>query len=231
MRLLIVTLGLLLASSSALSWETRNGSQIRGKFDSFNFKTKELVFSDPVNPPDRHVPFEDLSLRSQQRLLFSPVYHRSFPDDSLWPTEKKMLLLVSGTAVIVPLLLGFWISGILIARKFNPIHALIGFVGSWIIGSVLVATYLILSSQFDGNATLLGAGFIVASIFLSILVSAIYNCHTFKGFAILFSHLLIGTLLALICLAATNLLLPKESLDELWNHLVFRAVGLASPAS
>jgi hypothetical protein len=104
-------------------------------------------------------------------------------------------------------------------------------VGSWIIGSVLVAIYLILSSQFDGNATLLGAGFIVASIFLSILVSAIYNCHTFKGFAILFSHLLIGTLLALICLAATNLLLPKESLDELWNHLVFRAVGLASPAS
>lgn len=231
MRWLIVTIGLLLAGSPTLAWEFRNGSQIGGKLESFNFETKELVFSDLLNPPDKHVPFKDLSLRSRQRLLFSPVYHRSFPDDSLWPAEKKMLLLVSGTAVIVPLFLGFWISGVLIARKFSPIHALIGFVGSWIIGSVLVAVYLILSSHFDGNVALLGAGFIVATIFLSILVSAIYNCPSLKGFAILVSHFFIGTSLALICLSATNLLLPEESLDELWNHLVFRAVGLAPPAS
>ena len=231
MHRLILTLGLLLASSTTLAWEARDGSQIGGKLESFNFETKELVFSDLLNPHEKHVPFEDLSLSSRQRLLFSPVYHRSFPDDSLWPAEKKMLFLVSAAAIIIPLLLGFWISGILIARKFNPIHALIGFVGSWIIGSILVAVYLILSSQFDGNLALLSAGFVVAAIFLSILVSAIYNCPSIKGFAILIAHLVIGALLALVFLSATNLLLPEESLDKLWNLLVFRAVGLAPTGS
>jgi len=125
----------------------------------------------------------------------------------------------------------FWVSGALIARKYNPVHALFGFTGSWIIGSVLVTIYLILSARFDGNTSLLWAGFIMAAIFLSILISAVYSCSTIKGFSIFFSHLFAGICIALIFLAATNLLLPEATLDSLWNSLVFRPVGLAVPST
>ncbi|NRB72981.1 MAG: hypothetical protein HRU46_01345 [Verrucomicrobiales bacterium] len=231
MRWLRIILPLLLATTPTLAWETRDGSEIGGKLDSFDFDSKELVFDDPAQPESTRVAFNDLSMRSRQHFLFSPVYHRSFPGDSLWPAEKKKLLLISAVSVVVPLFLGFWISGALIARKLNPVHALLGFAGSWIIGSVLVTIYLILSARFDGNTSLLWAGFIVAAIFLSILVSAVYSCSTIKGFAIFFSHLFVGVCVALILLATTNLLLPEASRDELWNKLVFRPVGLSPPAT
>ena len=229
MRWLRIILPLLLLTAPALAWEKRDGSEIGGKLDSFDFESKELVFDDAAQPESTRVAFNDLSMKSRQYFLFSPIYHRSFPADSLWPTEKKKLLLISVASVVLPLFLGFWISGALIARKLNPVRALLGFAGSWIIGSVLVTIYLILSVRFDGNTSLLWAGFIVAPIFLSILISAVYSCSTIKGFVIFFSHLFVGVCVSLILLAATNLLLPEVSQDELWNKLVFRPVGLSPP--
>tara|TARA_R110000850_G_scaffold17330_5_gene53492 strand:- start:979 stop:1662 length:684 start_codon:yes stop_codon:yes gene_type:complete len=226
MRLTHIVILLLSVVTSVSAWELENGSTVAGEAASFDFEQKALILIDPITEEAREVSVDQLSLRSRQKLLFSPLYHRSFPDETLWPPEKRKLFQISTAVSIAPLLVGFWLSGLIIAGKGNPVIAMVGFAGSWIVGTILILAYFLLSSRFDNNSTLLMAGIPVAAIFLSMFISAVYGCTTAKGFGVFFFHLFAGFSITLFSLMSSELLFSQETQMEVWEKLVFVPVGL-----
>lgn len=211
---------------NAEAFELRDGTKVPGNVIGFDFETKHLTLEDPVSLDTSNVPARDLSLRSKQFLLLSPVFHRSYPDEDQWPEEKVTLTAYGILAPIAVLLAGFWIAGWLIGGKFNPVRAFLGFFGGWIVGTLFVVFYLFFAARFDKGIAVVGIGFVLASVFVPMFVSAIYQCSFFRGLGVFLFHLVAAACLTAIGLVACEIFIPPDQLENWWNVRVFQPVGL-----
>lgn len=208
------------------AWDLESGEKLDGVPTAFDFNEKSAVFFNRLSQLERSVPVGELSLRSRQKLLISPVFHRSYPDGGNWPDGKRRLLLFALLAPTVSLFLGFWLAGWFVAGKFNPVLALFGFLGSWLVGGLLIFCYLMFAEMTENKTVVMAGGVVVSTIFVAIFVSAVYSCSFFKGLAVF-----ILQTLAALCVTALGLLLfeivvPDEQEEQIWRDLVFGPVGL-----
>jgi len=216
---------------AAGSWTFRSGDALPGDPVSFDFEKKTVTVLNPLTGKSTVVPTKNLSVRSRQRLLFSPLFHRGDRDDPLWPEVKRRLLL---RALIVPCLVlfaGFWVSGWVFGKKFNPVLAVIGFIGSWAIAAIFTICYAFLKMRLEGGLamTLVGVGFTL--IFTPLFVSAVYGCNYLRGVAVFSFHLIAGLSILSIGMVAIETVAGKEKVDAWWSTEVFEPLGLmASPS-
>jgi len=208
------------------AWDLDSGEKLDGVPTAFNFDGKSVIFFNRLSQIERTIPVDELDLRSRQKLLLSPVFHHSYPDVGNWPDEKRRLLIFALLAPTVSLFLGFWLAGWFVAGKFNPILALFGFLGSWLIGGLLIFCYLMFAEMTENKTPVVAGGAIVSTILVAIFVSAVYSCSFIKGLAVFLLQSL-----AAICVTALGLLLfgivvPDEQEERIWRELVFVPVGL-----
>ena len=218
-------------SVAAGSWTFKSGESLPGDPVSFDFERKTVTVTNPLTGKNTVVPTKNLSVRSRQRLLFSPLFHRGEGDDPLWPEAKRRLLIRGMLVPCLVLFAGFWVSGWLFGKKFNPVLAVIGFVGSWVIVAIFTVCYAFLKMRLEGGSamTLVGVGF--ASIFTPLYVSAVYGCTYLRGLAVFSFHLIAGLSLLSIGMVAIETVAGKEKVDAWWSTEVFEPVGLMAPAS
>ncbi len=213
------------------NWTFKSGGSLPGDPVSFDFEKKTVTVANPLTGNQTVVPTKNLSVRGRQQLLFSPLFHRGEGDDPLWPEVKRNLLI---RGLIVPLLVlfaGFWVSGWLIGRKFNPVLAGIGFIGSWVIAAIFTVFYAFLKMRLEGGVTttLVGVGFTL--IFTPLYVSAVYGCTYLRGLAVFSFHLVAGLSLLSIGLVAVETVAGVEKVDAWWSKEVFEPLGLMAPPS
>ena len=224
---LLLLLALLSGIGPARAWTHVSGDPIEGKPAVFLYEEKSIWFARSMTQGDGEiVPAKDLSLRDRQKLLISPVFYKGFPDKPAWPREKRNLLLLWIFSPVVALYLGFWIAGFIVTRELNPVRALVGFGGGWILGVLMFSVYLFFSSRIGGGAmtVLFGAG--VALVLLSFYISAVYSCDIFKGLLIFLLQLFIAVLLTSTTLFASEKILDQHEVERFWNEKVFAPVGL-----
>jgi hypothetical protein len=211
------------------SWTFKSGESLPGDPVSFDFGKKTVTVTNPLTGKNTVVPTKNLSVRSRQRLLFSPLFHRGEGDDPLWPEVKRSLLLRGLIVPVVILFAGFWVSGWLIGRKFNPVLAVIGFIGSWVIVAIFTVCYAFLKIRLHGGmtTTLVGVGFTL--IFTPLFVSAVYGCRYLRGAAVFFFHLVAGLSLLSIGMVAIETIAGREKVDAWWSAEVFEPLGLMGP--
>lgn len=227
MFLRLALLCLLIGSTGQLhAWTLLSGEDIEGKPVAFRFEEKTLVFENPVLGEPIEIKTKDLSLRDRQRLLISPLFHESFPKNPAWPKEKRNLLLFAVFSPVAALLIGFWIAGIIVARKFSPVRAFVGFCGGWILGILFFFLYLYFSSRIGGGITTVLFGCGMGLVILSFYISAIYSCDIFKGLLIFLLQLFIAGVLSLAVIFAGGLMFDQHDAERFWNEKVFAPVGL-----
>ncbi|MEM6278251.1 MAG: hypothetical protein AAF733_02155 [Verrucomicrobiota bacterium] len=211
----------------AWAWTRVTGEPIEGKPAVFLQEDKTVWFARSMTQGDgEFVAAKDLSLRDRQRLLVSPVLFESFPDEPAWPREKRNLLLILVFSPVVVLYLGFWIAGMLVTRKFNPLRALYGFLGGWFLGAIMILFYLFFASKLGGGTLTILFGCAVALVLLSLYISAVYQCDIFKGLLIFLLQLFVAGFLSITTIAASEQLLDRHEIERFWNEKVFAPVGL-----
>jgi len=227
LSLLLVAFGLAAGPDArGESWELEAGQKIRGEAVSFDYSEKTLEVRDAVTGKVRHVPAVDLSRRSQQRLLLSREFHRSFPGENGWPDEKHYLLRLAVLFPAPALFAGFWLGAGYLTRQANPLRALLGFVGGWIVGALFVAFYFFFAGRFGGGLPTILVGVALGTIFLSFFVSLVYSCSATKGFLIFAFQIVAALLLCLVGLGLSEITVPPETLESLWDDRVFKPSGL-----
>ncbi len=219
----------LLLGEAAVAWELESGQNFQGKAVHFDYEEKSLGIEDAVTGKVREIPVMDLSLESRQRLLIAQVFHESYPTETGWPEEKYYLLRLAIFSPMAALLLGFWIGGILITRKVNPVRALLGFFGSWMIGGIFVFFYLFFAGKFGGGTTTVLVGVVMGAVFLSLFISAVYSCNFGKAFLIFLFQIFAAGFLSVVGLALTKALVPLDRQESVWNESVFVPTGLIPP--
>lgn len=227
MRRWLAILCLLMGGSGQLqAWTLISGEEIEGKPVAFRFEEKTLVFENPLIERPLEIETKDLSLRDRQRLLISPLFYQSFPENPAWPPEKRNLALLAIFSPVAALLIGFWIAGILVARKLSPIRAFCGFCGGWILGILFFSLYLFFAAKIGGGimTVLFGSG--LGMMILSFYISAIYSCDIFKGLLIFILQILIAGSLSLVFIFAGDVIFDQHELERFWNEKVFAPVGL-----
>ena len=227
MRTYLLAALLLATTVSASAWTRNTGETIERKPAVFLQEDKTVWFARSKTQGDgEFVPAHDLSLRDRQRLLISSVYYDSFPEEPAWPRGKRNLVLLWVLSPVVALYLGFWIAGILVTRKFNPIKAFFGFSGGWIIGVLMFCFYLFFTERIGGGTftVLFGGG--MALILLSLYISAVYQCDLFRGLLIFLAQLMVTAFLMLAAVFGSEALLDKHEVERFWNERVFAPVGM-----
>ena len=226
MRLLSVTLVVLFAAISAQAWELSSGENITGKLIAYNYEEKKAEFTRKESLKTIRVPAKDLSLRSKQRLLINEIFLSSYPKNPAFPPEKRYLF---GLAVVGPmaaLLIGFWIAGLLLAGKVNPVRAVIGCVGGWILLTTFMLFYFFFAARLGGGWQTIVLGGFIGLIAMSVFVSAIYQCGIFKGFAIFLAQIFVAVFISVVGLALTETLIEIEKVESFWDSRVFDRVGM-----
>lgn len=218
-----------LLSSQAQGWNLESGQKIRGKAASFNYEKKSLGVEDAVTGKISQIPVEDLSLRSQQRLLLSPLFHESYPTEGGWPEEKYYLLRLAIFSPMATLLIGFWIGGILITKKFSPFRAILGFFGGWMIGGLFIFFYLFFAGRFGGGTGMVLFGGFLGTIFLSFFISIVYLCSVWKAFLIFMFQIVAAILLCVAVVALTEFFVPLPEREAFWGEHIFVPVGMMNP--
>ncbi|MEX2578330.1 MAG: hypothetical protein WD342_04665 [Verrucomicrobiales bacterium] len=231
MRFRLAGLLLFISAGGASGWELDSGRTLDGVPVAFDYENKSVTFENRITGGRRAVPAENLSLRSRQRLLFSTPFRRSHPEGAAGREEKNRLLRLGLLTLAGPLFLGFWIAGWFVAGKFNPLLALSGFLGSWILGGILVVCYLFFAETIGSRSAALIVGVTAATIFAAVFVSAVYGCTFVKGLLVFLLQPLAAVCVAGIGLLVFELILPKETEDRIWRHYVFAPVGLIESPS
>lgn len=229
--LIRVCLGLLLITGipTAQAWELETGQQVGGDAIHFDYETKSLGLRDPVTGKETEIPVRDLSLRSRQRLLVSEIFHQSYPDERGWPEEKSHLLRIAILSPAAALFLGFWIGGLVLAKKVNPLRALVAFLGGWLVGGLFLFFYLYFAGRFGGGAGTVVFGAVLGTVFLSLFVSAIYSCTVLRGFLIFLFQIFAAAVIGLTGLFLAEILTPRDTLERFWEDRVFIPSGLMPP--
>ncbi|HRQ88605.1 MAG TPA: hypothetical protein PLA50_07395 [Bacteroidia bacterium] len=225
MRHALLLLGLLLsvgAPLGAADWTYRNGDPIPGAPVRFDSGSKLLTFRDELVGKETLVPSKELSLKSRQRLLLSPIVRDM---DRTGEPETVRLFLIGGATAAATFFAGFLIAAWLVCGKRNPFQAAVGFAGAWIVVAVLAACYSALHSHFGGNPRIVLLGAAMCLALAPFYLSAVYNCGYLKGQLLFFTHLLVGTCLFLTTLAVAHLAMP----EDWWDREVFAPVGIIAP--
>ena len=211
------------------NWTFINGEDLPGDPVTFDFQEKTLQVINPLTKKRTIVPAKDLSLRSRQRLLFSPVFHKADTGKSLWPPEKRLLFFQAIALPAIVLFIGFWLSVWFVTGNFNPLLALIGFLGSWIVVAIFAVCYTFMQIRFGGSltTTLIGVGFIL--VFTPLFVSAVYNCSYGKGHLIFHYHLIATLCFFSIGMVLTETIAGDAKIDAWWTRRVFEPLGLTAP--
>ncbi|MDF1861482.1 MAG: hypothetical protein P1U87_14795 [Verrucomicrobiales bacterium] len=226
MRAAAIAFAILLVSATAGAWGLESGDNIYGTPLQFDFASKTVEFSNRDAAGSLTFPARDLSFRSKQRLLINQVFLSSFPEEPTFSTEKVHLLLLAILSPMAVLLIGFWIAGILLARKVSPIRALVGCLGGWILGTTFVIFYLFFAARLGGDYKLVLFGAGLGMIVLSVFISAVYQCSILRGFLIFFAQIFVALFLAIVGLATTESLIEKEKVHAFWGENVFEPVGM-----
>lgn len=217
------------AVPATAAWTFRSGEDLPGEPTAFDFEQKTLTFHDPLSDRETVVPTRNLSLRSRQQLLVSPLFHRGEREDPLWSPAKRRLLIPALGIPAAVFFLGFWMSAWFFTGRFHPILALTGFVGTWVVLLIFAVCYAFIELRLDGGFKIILLGMVVALSVTPLFLSAVYNCTYLKAHGVMLSHLLAGFCLLSIGLVATELFAGKKATEDWWDRVVFGPVGLIDP--
>ena len=212
--------------TTAGSLSFKNGEPLNGDVLDFDYHQKSIRVTDPVTGKVNHVPSTELSLRSRLRLITSPHFRKFLDGLDYESPGLRRLLGVTFIAFVASFLPGFWVCGWLVSGKLNPLRALVGFFGSWIVITILLICYSFLQFRFEGGTKVLVTGAIVSLAVTPVFVSGVYSCTYGKGLVIFLSHLAAGFLLLLVGASAAGFIAGRERADFWWNETVFAPVGL-----
>ncbi len=212
----------------AESWSLKNGGAREGEAVAFDYGSKELKLSDPVTGKITTVSTRELSLRSRQRLLLSPLIHGTDRGDHPEPEgrdQRPLYLLAVFAAFIIP---GFWLSGWFLTGKANPLFGFMGAVGSWVILGILFTFYSALRVRIDGGTGVIIFGTLVSFVAAPIFVSAVYSCTYLKGILLFAFHLVAAFCLFAITMVLVEPIAGIEQVDAWWSEFIFDPIGLTS---
>lgn len=224
---LILCVYMCFSSAVSAAWTNSSGHEIAGDPVSFDFKNKIFTFRDPITREERPVPAGDLSLRSRQRLLLSPVFLQAESEGELWYPEKRAMALKAAATVAFFFFLALWISAFALLRKWNPVLALTGFAGTWIVLGILAACYIFLQQRFGGDTRILYMGGAVTLAITPLFLSSVYDCSYLKSHLLLCLHVAAGLLLLLGTVFLGEWIVGTESAVEWWDREVFAPAGLS----
>ncbi len=229
--MLLLLCGSQLADTVPVSaeWTFRGGEDLPGDPSAFDFERKTLVLHDSLSDRQVIVPTRHLSLRSRQRLLVTPLFHRGNREDPLWSPAKRRLLIPALGIPAAGFFLSFWLAGWFFTGRIHPLLALTGFFGSWIVLLIFATCYAFLDLRLDGGPKVILLGIIVATAVTPLFLSAVYNCTYLKAQGVLLSHLVAGLLLLGAGLLATERIAGKTATEAWWDRNVFEPVGLIGP--
>ncbi len=218
------------SAAPAAEWSRRDGRGLPGEPTSFDPERKTVFFRDSISEREMVVPTRELSLRSRQRMLFSPVFHlRGREEGWLRSPSKRSVIAKGAGAAALALGIGFWLSGWCIADRRNPLLAGIGFVGTWVLTGALAAFYAFLKVRVEGGAGVVLIGFAATLALAGLYVSAVYACRYWRGLLVLLGHLAAGFCLLAIGFAAGEILAGRERAEAWWTTEVFEPIGLTAP--
>lgn len=232
MKFLFLIFALLMlshVSASAAKWEFATGEEISGEPVAFDFQKKLIQWEDPLTDTTQIVPARNLSLRSKQRLVMGSLIHDNFEGESMWPHERRVMLLkVLGVPAII-MLSAFWIVGILVTRKWNPVRAIIGFSGGWIVAAIFVVMYIFFSNRLGGGMKTILTGIGAAGIFSAMFTSVVYNASFIKGLALFVLHIIASLGLLMTTIIVFELATTETQAEEFWTEHIFVPSGLQAP--
>lgn len=220
------------AAATAAEWSLRDGGGLPGEPLTFDAEEKTVYFRDPLSERQRVVPTRELSLRSRQRLLCSPVFHLGGREEGwLKSPSKRGVILKATIGAGLAMSLGYWVMGWCLTGRRSLFLAVCAFVGSWLMMGLLVAFYAFLKMRISGGSGTMWIGGIVSVGIAAFYLSAVYACQLWKGFLILFGQLVIAFCLLATALAGAELIGGPERTEAWWNTEVFEPIGLTKPAS
>ncbi len=218
------------AAAHAEAWSLRGGEGLPGAPVSFDPERKTVFFRDPLTERGVVVPARELSLRSRQKLLFSPVFHeRGGEGESLQSSARRRIAAQGAGVVALALGLGFWTMGWCCAGRWNPLLAGIGFAGTWILVGMLAVFYAFLKGRVEGGGGIVVVGAVATLAVTSLYVSAVYACRFWKGLLVLLGHLIVGGCFLAAAIAGAESVVGRERAEAWWNAEVFEPVGLIAP--
>lgn len=212
------------------TWSIGGESTVEAELRSFDFagKTVALVDEDGREHP---VATADLSLQNRVQLLLSREFVNGYPRDHWAPQQTRYVVLWA----LVPsfyFLFGFWLSAALLLKKANPLSAVIGFVGGWMLAVLLIGGYVMFASRAgDAVIFIMMSGIGVAALFVSVFISVIYKTSTGNGFLVFFCHLFLAVVLMAISSFTVSHTISPAKLDQLMTRHVFVPVGMMAPAA
>ena len=224
---LVIVVVCFLSCSSARAetgWKTRSGQIVTGELVAFDFEQKiATVKSEAAG--QAQVPTSDLDYAARKKILFSNVFHQSFPEK--FSKEQSSMLLLCLFVPSILFLVGFWLAGLVFTKRWSPFKAILGFFGGWIVAVILIFCYFKFAAQSPGNVkALLTAGGLVSVLAVSVFVSAIYRCKILVGFYIFISHFFFAILVAVGLNYWMHKKAEPEWIDTNSEDYVFRPVGI-----
>jgi hypothetical protein len=207
------------------TWQVGDSPPVEAELKSFDFAAKTVTLKS-AEGSEATVATADLSLSNRIQLLSSPAFVAGYPKDD-WTPQQTRFVILSSVFPAIFFLLGFWLAAAILLKRANPIHALVGFGGGWMLGLLLVGTYVILGARIGQSVTAIAiAGFIVTSIFVSVYISIIYKTSTSKGFQLFGLHLVLAVCLLLISCFTVSMAVEEETLDRTMTVFVFQPIGM-----
>lgn len=214
-------------NGAPLDWSTYNGEIFQGDVVKFDFQTKQVILEDRSTGARSTVDTAELDLKSKRQLMLSPFFHNSYPSEGMWPKEKITLVAIAVLSPVVLLIIGMWLAGMFVARRFNPFSALGAFLGSWIAGVILVVCYIVFASKSEGSGQgFIWVGSIIAVLVMTLYVSGIYNTSFIRGFLILIGQFAFAGLLAFLIVYGMDSMMEPDEVQALWEKWIFAPTGL-----
>jgi hypothetical protein len=215
----------------AATWRTLDGQSVEAEAVEFDFTTKMVTLENKVNNARANYYTRDLDFKSRRLLLFAPVFHQSFPESTFWPKEKIWLC---GLAILSPiflLIVGMWLAGLFVARRFNPFSAIGAFLGSWIAGVILVICYMVFAQKGNLGNGMIYTGMGIASLVMALFVSAMYRCSFLKGVLIFVGHIVFAAFLAYVIVYGADKIFPPDQVNDFWQQWVYIPTGLVESSA
>jgi hypothetical protein len=212
------------------TWSVGDSPPVEAELSSFNFAEKTVTLKS-ADGDKATVATADLSLSNRIQLILSPTFVSGYPKENWTPQQTKFVVIAS----VVPafyFLFAFWMAAAILLKRASPLRALLGFGGGWLLGLLLVGTYVIMGARIGQSVGLIAvAGFMATSVFVSVYISAIYETSTWNGFKLFGFHLVLAVCLILISSFTVSTLVNEGKLDELLKKVVFEPIGMMGSAT
>ena len=206
------------------TWIQRNGESFVAQLASFDFEEKTARF----NGYDGRV-FDrvanDLNFRAKCRLFASSAFHASFPAE--WSPAKTHFTLVVIALPSAFSLAAFWLSGLLLAGRWNPVRAVLGWIGAILLGAFFTMFYLYVASlSKESSVAFFGFGGVVSLIAMALYVSVIFRTSTFKGALIFGFHFFAAAALFFAASLVFERGIDPVTQNQWADDYIFQPVGL-----